>query len=98
MSAVDDLQPLVQPKPVEKTLCSACKAFAAQCLVPDGDGAVPACWECAHHMVVHNRVGKQAMLGRCECPIEEIYPKRVLDERRAMSAFLQRHWANRSPS
>lgn len=83
MSAVDELTPF-SPAPVEKPACQACKAFAPECLVPHGHGALACCWECTHHLVVHEISPKQCARAECECSPEEIYPKAVLERRRAL--------------
>lgn len=84
MSAADDLQPYVEPPPVEKKVCGACKVFTPDCLVPMGHGAIECCWECAHYIVVHELSPRQAARAECECSPEEIYPKAVLERRRAL--------------
>jgi len=71
-----ELKPVVQPKPVEKRSCLACRAFAAECLVPVGDGAVPMCWLCAHHVVDHGVPLHEAPTACCECLPHEVYPGR----------------------
>ncbi len=65
-----------QPAPVTKKACMACKAFAAECLVPVGDGAMPMCWLCAHHVIDHESPIHEACEARCECHPHQIYPGR----------------------
>lgn len=65
------LQPF-QEKPPES--CRACKTFAPEVLVPDGDEAVPMCWLCAHHVAEHGTPMEHAHEGECECLPAEIYP------------------------
>lgn len=63
---------------LERRACEACAAFAAECEVPRGDGAIAACWMCAHVVIVHNaEPGDLGALERCRCPGEAIYPEDV---------------------
>ncbi len=80
MSKVDRLKPFVEAV-VEKPACTACKSFAPECLVPVGDGAVPMCWLCAHHVIEHDTAVEHAHAAECECVPTEIYPSRVLAAR-----------------
>lgn len=68
-----DLHPFIQPV-VEKPVCRGCKVFAPECLVPHGDGAIPMCWLCAHHVVEHDGDIDDAYTGECECLPSEIFP------------------------
>jgi hypothetical protein len=62
-----DLKPFKAPVPVEREACHACKTFAPECLVPDGDEALPMCWLCAHHVIDHNTSIASAHCAECEC-------------------------------
>jgi hypothetical protein len=82
-----DLKPFKAPVPVEREACHACKTFAPECLVPDGDEALPMCWLCAHHVIDHNTSIASAHCAECECTPREIYPKRVFEEPGAVVAI-----------
>lgn len=69
-----DLLPFQQPPPVEKVACRSCKTFAAECEAPVGEGSIPMCWICAHHVVEHGKPVEHAYVGECECLPSEIYP------------------------
>lgn len=71
------LQPFKEPPPPEKQSCRACKSFAPEVLVPDGDEAVPMCWLCAHHVVDHDASMQAAPSAECECLPHQIYPHRA---------------------
>lgn len=77
---LDDLERIPPPKPVAKKPCMACKAFAAECLVPIGDGAVPMCWLCAHHVIDHEVPLHLAHSAECECAPQAVYPHRADEE------------------
>lgn len=77
-----DLREVKHPK-TEKRVCAACKAFAAECMVPHGEGSLSMCWLCAHHVVDHEVPLARAMEAQCECAPEDIYPVRVLKARTA---------------
>ena len=79
MTKLSDLQPFKEPPPVEKESCHACRAFAPECLVPVGEGAVPMCWLCAHHAIEHGADPSAAACAECECTPGEIYPHRHFD-------------------
>lgn len=68
------LAPYTPPPPVEKPSCAACKAFAPECLVPHGDGALAMCWYCAHHVVEHGVDLSAAHCATCECLPRQILP------------------------
>jgi len=62
---------------VEKKMPLCPCGFQADCLVPDGDGAVAMCWMCAHYATEHPEAPPRAPL--CDCAYGEIYPKDVID-------------------
>lgn len=69
--------------PVELVASGPCRCgvMVAECLVPVGDEAVPACWVCAHDYVTHGReIGLTSGLP-CECRREDIYPADVIERR-----------------
>lgn len=70
------LQPFKEPV-VERRSCAACKVYAPEVLVPDGDAALPMCWLCAHHVVEHGTALEAAYCAECECTPQEIYPHRA---------------------
>lgn len=74
---LSSLQPFKEPPPVERESCRACRTFAPEVLVPDGDEAIPMCWLCAHHVVEHGTSMDAARCGECECTPQEIYPQRA---------------------
>jgi hypothetical protein len=67
--------------PYEPPTCAACKAWAPECLVPIGDGALPMCWLCAHQVTAHSVELEMAAHGECDCPPSAIYPAHVLERR-----------------
>lgn len=73
-----NLQPFKEPV-VERKACAACKTFAPEVLVPDGDAAVPMCWLCAHHVIEHGTALEHAHCAECECTPQEIYPHRTFE-------------------
>lgn len=60
-----------------RDVCRACRAFAAECLVPVGDGAARLCWACAHMVADHGHDVADAAGARCGCPPTEVYPADV---------------------
>lgn len=76
MTKLNRLQPFKEPQPPERESCVACKTFAPEVLVPDGDAALPMCWLCAHHVVDHGSSLQGAPSAECECTPQEIYPTR----------------------
>jgi hypothetical protein len=72
------LSPFVPPPPREPEVCRACKVFTPEVLVPNGHGALPMCWLCAHHVVEHGTGISQAYAARCECSHDEIFPQRYV--------------------
>ena len=62
------------PPVVVKPVCRGCKTMAPECLVPHGDGAIPMCWLCAHHVIEHGTAVDHAYVGECECLPSEIFP------------------------
>jgi hypothetical protein len=76
VSVLGKLKRVEPPKPVERKACQACKAFAAECEVPDGEGALSLCWPCAHHIVDHGVTVENAAMAECECHPYQIYPDR----------------------
>lgn len=71
---LDELSRIQKPVVMEKPACSCCHAFAPECLVPMGDGALAACWQCAHQIVEHEVPVDEAWRTRCKCSASEIYP------------------------
>lgn len=68
---------------VSKQRCR-CGVMMADCFVPVGDEAVPACWICAHDYVEHDRpLGGGTSGVPCSCAKEDIYPTDVLEARAA---------------
>ena len=62
-----------------------CGVMVAECLVPVGSEAVPACWVCAHDYITHGReIGLTSGLP-CDCKREDIYPTDVLERRDAVA-------------
>lgn len=60
-----------------------CGVMLAECAVPVGAAAVPACWVCAHDYVEHDRpIGGGTSGVPCGCPLESIYPPDVVALRR----------------
>jgi hypothetical protein len=59
------------------TVCANCKAFAAECDTPVGEGSELCCWLCAHDLVFHGAtfgtVGEA-----CGCKREDVYPAHVI--------------------
>lgn len=92
------LDPLVSV-PVVKPVCRACQTFAPDCLAPVGDGALPMCWLCAHHVVDHGAEVDAAVHGECDCAPQDIYPWRALgrtdEEREARLASAANRRAGR---
>lgn len=73
--SLSSLKRVPPPPPApDREACAACKAFAAECLVPVGDDAVPMCWLCAHHVVDHDTPIEGACEGECDCRPHQIYP------------------------
>lgn len=83
MKKIDGLELVRQPAPRERKICVACVAFAAECLVPVGEGALPMCWICAHHVVEHATPLHEVLEARCGCTSEEIYPTTISNALRA---------------
>jgi hypothetical protein len=81
--SLDDLRAVKHPKAGDKRLCVACKAYAAECQAPVGEGSAPMCWLCAHHVVDHDVPLHEAMEARCECTPDQVYPKHVIAARTA---------------
>ena len=75
-----DLREVKHPRD-GKRACTACKAFAAECQVPIGEGSAAMCWLCAHHVVDHEVAIHEAATAECECTPENVYPMRVLQAR-----------------
>lgn len=71
------LQPFKEAPPPERESCRACKTFAPECLVPDGDAALPMCWLCAHAATEHGCNVHTAATNQCECIPQDIYPHRT---------------------
>jgi hypothetical protein len=71
---LDQLTVFPKPVVVEKPACDCCKAFAPECLVPMGDGAMKMCWLCAHAVVEHDVPVDSALHHRCKCSAQDIYP------------------------
>lgn len=69
----------------DATTCK-CGVWLATCVVPVGDGAVAACWLCAHDYVEHERALGSSAGTPCDCPKSEIYPPDVLARRAAAIA------------
>lgn len=78
---LEDLKTYREPPP-EKKACTACDSFAAECLVPVDDLAMPMCWLCAHHIVEHEVALAGAVTAECDCAPREIYPAAVFAARR----------------
>lgn len=76
MKKLSKLKRVEQPKPTAREACASCEAFAAECLTPIGDAAVPLCWLCAHHIVDHGCAPHRAVTAECECLPHQIYPDR----------------------
>ena len=76
MKAFDLKRVTAPPPPPEPKLCVACKGFRAECVVPVGEGSVPMCWLCAHHVVDHECALHDAATAECECLPHEVYPGR----------------------
>ncbi len=74
---LSDLKPFIEPPPIERESCHACRTLTPDCLVPVGDESVPMCWLCAHHVVEHGTTTVEAQEGECECLPHEIYPHRA---------------------
>lgn len=70
-----ELPLFIPPPPVEPPACGCCKVFRPECIVPMGDGALPMCWLCAHHVVEHNCTLEEAVEHECECLPTEIFPR-----------------------
>lgn len=68
----------------ETPVCAACKVWIPECLVPVGDGSKGMCWMCAHHVVDHLISVDRAGAAVCKCRKDQIFPRRVLEEREAM--------------
>ncbi len=62
--------------------CEGCGAFQPECLVPNGAGALAMCWPCAHAHVDHEMPLGRCAVHECACAERDIYPQRVLEERR----------------
>jgi hypothetical protein len=77
---LSSLQPFKEPPLPEREACHACKSFAPDLLVPDGDEAVPMCWLCAHHVVDHGKSMQSALHAKCSCAPWMIYPGRPYDQ------------------
>lgn len=77
---LSSLQPFKEPPPRERECCRACKTFAPEVLVPDGDESIPMCWLCAHHVVEHGTVIEHAHCAECECSPQMIYPLRFIGD------------------
>lgn len=82
MSALDELEEVAAPVPAEKPLCAGCKAWAVECLMPHGEGAIGMCWLCAHAAIAHDCPLRRTAKHECECAPEEIYPQSVIARRR----------------
>lgn len=68
---------------VEEVPVCRCGAFRADCLVPDGDGAIALCWYCAHAKTDH--ASDEPLC--CACPAEEILPSDVIARHRATTTL-----------
>lgn len=68
--------------------CEACGAFVAEVVAPVGDGAVDACWMCAHLIAVHEvplaRVLDSYEERLCHCEKHEVFPPDVIARRNAL--------------
>lgn len=60
------------------SVCPKCKAFAAECETPTGDGAETLCWLCAHDVVHHGATIESGPARPCGCSKQEIYPLEYL--------------------
>lgn len=69
------LEPFFDAPPPPPTACACCNAFRAECLLPVGEGAIPACWLCAHAVAEHECAPSDAYTHECECLPGEIYPE-----------------------
>lgn len=82
-----DLLPFREPQR-EVTACASCRAFKPECLLPDGDAAVPLCWVCAHHVAEHGSSVAHAYVQQCSCLPREIFPMAVITARALREAVL----------
>lgn len=82
------LEPILKFPAPPPNACACCRAFAAECLLPIGDGAIAACWLCAHAVAEHGCAPGDAMTHECECPPENVYP---LDSAAYAASWLGRH-------
>lgn len=82
---IEDLERINKPvaRPVKS--CVACKAFAAECIVPIGEASAAMCWICAHHIIEHECRITEAGSAKCKCPPHKIYPDRAVNDRRSRS-------------
>ena len=80
------LKPYAPAPPPPPEVCACCQAFAPDCLLPIGEGCVPACWLCAHAVAEHGCAPGDAMTHECECDPNEIYPARREDLRKRRRA------------
>jgi hypothetical protein len=62
------------------SLCPKCKAFAAECDTPIGDGAETLCWLCAHDVVHHGAALEDGPGRTCGCAKTDVYPAWKLAE------------------
>lgn len=60
--------------------CESCRTFAAEVLVPNGDGASRVCWICAHAVAEHEISVAHAHAHTCDCTARQIYPHDVRDK------------------
>lgn len=58
--------------------CENCKAYAAECETPVGDGAASLCWLCAHDITFHGLPLGELREGPCGCARHQVYPAAVL--------------------
>lgn len=68
-------------------LCPKCKALAAVCETPIGDGAETLCWLCAHDVVRHGATLEGGPRDACGCSKQEIYPSHIV-ERMAQAVMM----------
>ncbi len=74
--------------------CEACGAFTPECVVPEGGGTLALCWLCAHAHVDHGCPLGSCAVHECECLPEDIYPAKVLADRRAASCAIEERERN----